>query len=276
MSNLILLTGGSGFIGSKILENLLIQKYKVRLVLRAGTKLNNLISDKSIDSIIYSDDIFNESDNFWDEACNGVTNIIHAAWYTEPSKYLDSNKNFECLTGTLKILNSVVRNNVKNFIGLGTCAEYKFSNKPLKRDSPILPNTIYASCKAAVYFIAKRICEENNINFSWCRLFYVYGENDHKERLFRFVKDSLENNKIVKLYSGDKVRDFINVNDAALKIVSLINSKECGAINICSGKAIKIEDFVLNIAKQYKKTHLVELFTKEHKSFDPPYIVGVP
>ena len=43
--------------------------------------------------VVSSEDIFQESAEWWAEQCNDVEVVIHAAWYAEPGKYLLSSKN---------------------------------------------------------------------------------------------------------------------------------------------------------------------------------------
>src|SRR6185295_8851639 len=120
---LILLTGAAGFVGRQVLRVLGERGCRVRPVVRDG-KQDMLAHNAAIETIVASPDLFAESATWWAQACRGIDTVIHAAWYDEPGKYLQSPKNQECLSGTLQLADGAMRAKVRRFIGIGTCFEY--------------------------------------------------------------------------------------------------------------------------------------------------------
>ena len=274
MNELVLLTGSTGFVGRHVLNALLSRKIFVRLIMRG--KAENMPNSEYIESIIYSDDIFSESSNWWTSVSSGVTLVIHLAWYTEPGKYLNAIENLDCLSGTLRLAQGAVASGVRKFVGIGTCFEYKLGGLPLSIETELQPLSIYASTKAAAYQTLLAFFKRSEIVFLWCRLFYIFGDGEDGRRLVPYVKRRLEAGEFVELSSGTHVRDYMNVRDAAESIVFLALGEHQGAVNICSGRPITIRKFVETIADQYGARHLLRFGARVDLDSEPGFVVGVP
>jgi nucleoside-diphosphate-sugar epimerase len=86
------------------------------------------------------------------------------------------------------------------------------------------------------------------------------------------VLDNLRNNKEVIIKSGDLKKDYIYTKDIASAFASFIDSDIEGAVNICTGNAISIKEYVLTLAKAMGKEDLI--IFKNELSSQPPIIVG--
>jgi nucleoside-diphosphate-sugar epimerase len=274
MMDLVLLTGPTGFVGRHVLDLLLLKKKSVRLVVREGTQC--LPSSPHIESILWSEDIFSESVEWWTSVTSGVTTVIHSAWYAEPGKYLNAVENLNCISGTLRLAQGAAASGVDRFVGIGTCFEYKLGDSPVTIDTELQPSSIYASAKAAVYQTLMAFFKEAKISFSWCRLFYIFGDGEDVRRLVPYVRSKLEIGECAELSSGTQVRDYMNVRDAAESIISIAFSNHEGAANICSGRPITIREFVEEIADQYKARHLLRFGARVDLVNEPYYVVGTP
>jgi nucleoside-diphosphate-sugar epimerase len=60
--------------------------------------------------------------------------------------------------------------------------------------------------------------------------------------------------------------------DIASAFVSLLDSSVEGSVNICTGKAVSIKDYALEIGRQMGKENLIVF--KDEPSNQPPIIVG--
>ena len=74
----------------------------LHLVLRPK-KGNFNKKSKNIKSIIFSENIFKESSDWWANQCANIDIFINLAWYAEPGKYLDSSLNKECHEGAINM-----------------------------------------------------------------------------------------------------------------------------------------------------------------------------
>jgi len=270
----ILLTGATGFVGRQILRALDSRHAKVALVVRPE-KTSSVDNFGAVSEIHQSDDIFHESEEWWVSACEGVDTIIHCAWYAEPQGYVHSDRNLECLAGSLIMAKGAVKAGVKRVVGVGTCLEYDLARRCLPIETHLNPMSTYAATKAALYFTLKEWLKQNDVDFVWCRLFFLFGENEDDRRLTPYLHDRLSRQLVAKIENGDAIRDFLDVVEAGRRIAEAALGEESGAINICSGIPITIKQYALNIARQYDAEHLLEFSpTDRLKCYNPQRIVG--
>ena len=105
-------------------------------------------------------------------------------------KYLDSPLNKECHEGAINMAIGAARSGVRKFVGIGTCFEYKFSTKPLDINSPLIQNQLMQKLKLIHFMILKNILK-NEVDFLWCRLFYLFGEGEDERRFSSYIRKSL-------------------------------------------------------------------------------------
>lgn len=276
MKKKILLTGATGFVGRHVLSNLLNSEVEVRVLVRKNKEkfIEEYISKIEL---ITTEDLFKENSDWLKRQCEGIDTIIHVAWYAEPEKYLYSIKNIDCLIGSLQFVKSAIKAGIRRFVGVGTCFEYDLNAAgDLSIKTNLNPLTPYASTKAALYTSLSRLLPEHSIEFSWCRIFYLFGDGEDKRRLAPYLNKQLSNGLIAELNSGESIRDYLNVKDAARIITDIALGKKQGPINICSGVPITIRELSEKIADKYGRRDLLKFSSKSNNFNDPSRIVGVP
>jgi dTDP-6-deoxy-L-talose 4-dehydrogenase (NAD+) len=270
----VLITGANGFVGRQIIRSLDIKDIDLIPIVREG-KESTVSNFKNVKKIITSKNLFAEDASWWEDQCEDVDIVIHAAWYVETGKYQDSSKNIDCLIGSLKLAKGAVKAGVSRFLGLGTCAEYDQSQGALTIDTPLKPLTTYAAAKASLFTTLSQWLPRENISFAWIRIFYLYGEGEDQKRLVPYVRSQILQGDFVDLTSGKQVRDFMDVAEAGKKIAGISLNNQIGAINLCSGIPITVRQFVEKIADEYGRKDLLRFGVREDNPFDPPSVVGV-
>ena len=240
----ILVTGGMGFVGSHLVEQLVKEKHNITIVTKSEKKRNNLLSViKKIKIKKCNVANFSKFGKILDK-CNPDL-IIHLAGITSHSKSFD--KPLEDIDSnaksTLFILEKIRKNNPKckfilgsTFIVIG-----KPKKLPVNEDSECNPTTIYG---------ANRLASEN-----YCKIFHrVYGID---ARIFRItnsfgpreqiipkknavnflINEALQKNKITIFNEGKFFRDLIYISDVISGIKKIIKKGKAGNLYwIASGK----------------------------------------
>lgn len=274
MTKTILLTGATGFIGRQIHRQLLENGHSVVVTVRPGSG-GKLFDQGPSTRVIDVDDVFSQSAERWQEYCKGIDIVIHSAWYVEAGKYLDSPMNLQCLAGTIALARGAVDAGVKHVIGLGTCMEYRLPSDHLTVESALEPKTLYAAAKMSTYHLLDQFFAKRDMAFSWCRVFYLFGENEHPARLVPYIRARLGKGEVARLSKGTQIRDFLDVRHAGNMIAGLVDSGQRGPINICSGKAVTIRALAEEIADEFGRRDLLEFGTADIHPSDPLAVVGV-
>ena len=271
---LTLLTGATGFVGRQILNALVSQDCRVRPLVREG-KQTLLPHAPAIEAAVATPDMWTESERWWRDVCEGVGTVIHAAWYAEPGKYLQSPKNLDCLQGTLRIAQAASAAKVRRFVGIGTCFEYDLSAGLLSVSTPLHPTTPYAEAKVAAFTALSQYLPRQGVEFVWCRLFYLFGDGEAEGRLVPYLRGKLQAGEPAELTSGKQTRDYLDVRDVGRMIVEIARGTAQGAVNICSGTPTTVRELAERIADDYGRRDLLRFGARPDNLVDPPYVVGV-
>lgn len=271
----VLLTGANGFVGKNVLNCLKKKKIYTKIIIRKDKKINFKKKEKNLE-IVTTKDLFKESVKWWNDKCKDIDVIIHLAWYLKSNDYLQSRKNIQCLKGSLNLARGAINAGVKRFVGIGTCFEYNLEVGKLSISTELKPTTLYSSTKVKLFKSLTSLFKKKKINFCWCRLFYLFGKNQDKEKLVPQLHKKLSKGKLVKLTDGSQVRDFLNVSDASQIITNVALGKKSGPINVCSGIPITVRELAEKIADEYNGRSLLKFGARPDNLVDPKYVVGVP
>lgn len=261
----VLVTGATGLIGKELIKPLQDQGYDVYAITKRGVYENKNIHWFCVD-------LFDENSIKLIMRDIRPKYLLNMAWCTT-GDYLQSDLNYNFLNSGINLLRYFYENDGKRAVFAGTCFEYKFKNVPLKETDDLDVNkTTYTFCKNKLREMSEYFCDKHNINFGWGRIFYVYGHNEDKSRLTGMVIDKLSKNEKVVIKSGYLQKDYMYSKDIANAFTCFLSSDVNGIVNICSGCAIYIRDYVMQIARIMGKENLI-VFNDE-PSNQPKIIVG--
>lgn len=243
MGKRVLITGGTGFIGRNVVDELINRGWEVHSLVYPpfAPEREGLIQYEMniMDNTAVED--FLKKHKF--------ENLIHLAWYVGPKCHV-ADLNMDWTIATLNLLKSFKENGGKKFLGAGTISEYEYKYGYLLEDeTPTDPQTLYGNSKNAIFNIAKVYCKQNNIDFKWPRIFNLYGPAEKPQRLMPSVINSCLKGEDVKVSDCLKFQDYLHVEDTARGIVDVFESNVQGAVNICSGKPVQLRAIVEKIAQ---------------------------
>jgi UDP-glucose 4-epimerase len=255
----ILITGGAGFIGSHLAEDLVKSGYSVKIIDDFSTgNVNNILglfNHKNFKMIRGS--ITNKE--MLAKAVSDVDVIFHlAAQIHVDRSIIEPRYTFEVNTlGTLNILDAALENDVEPVVYASTSEVYGSAKYvPMDEDHPMNPASPYAASKAA----ADRLCfsyyNTYKLPVVMVRCFNTYGprqkDSGYAAAIPKFIRRTLAGLPPVIYGNGKQTRDYMYVKDTvkAYKLVLKSYENVLGkAINFGTGKETKILDLANTIAE---------------------------
>lgn len=240
----VLVTGGAGFLGTHISENLLNEGHDVVVVdilnsdttstvekeqnvkhLRcvAESKLNasfsfykyDILEQELIESVLI--------DEAPDICIHAASLVMDRRSVDVPMDYVVTNIN-----GSQVLLNAIRKTNtIKKFVFVSTRSAVGETPSPLtiiKESDPLRPINPYGSTKVAVESLLHSYHENFGLSISICRMQPIYGPRGRKDMMPRIIIESLLNQSpIIKYGTGEATRDWTYVTDAAAGVIATID-----------------------------------------------------
>ena len=257
-----LVTGGAGFIGSNLVDQLVKKKHKVIVLDNFSTGRQSNLSHHKIKNVkIIKVDISNSK--HLDKYFNDVDYVFHLAGIADivpsienPSKYFKSN-----VVGTLNVVQAAKRAKIKKFIYAASASCYGIPDKfPIKENAKINPMYPYAFTKWQAEELIMHWAKIYNFPAISVRFFNAYGPRSRTSGAYGavfgvFLAQKLANKPLTIVGNGNQTRDFIHVYDLVNGIIKAASSNKVGKIyNIGGGKEVKVNKITKLIGG--KKVHI--------------------
>jgi UDP-glucose 4-epimerase len=209
----VLVTGGSGFIGSHLLDDLLRSGYKV-VILDHSMGRQDRIKEYLTQVKVYYSDKDNLEEMFEKEKFDA---IIHLA--TKYLKVHDGITDVESIINVnvkfpATLVDLAVQNKVKYFINTGTFFEFAKSDKPLTEESPTEAYNLYSASKLAFAQFLKFYSEKYDLKVIDFKLFAPFGDKDNDKLMALLVK-TIESGAKLEFSGGEQSWNFTYVKDIA-------------------------------------------------------------
>jgi nucleoside-diphosphate-sugar epimerase len=265
----VLLTGASGFIGYHCIEPLQARGYEVHAVSSKPSK-----TDARGVRWHQADLMQTDAHAKLLEAVR-PSHLLHLAWYVVPGKLIAAAENFTWVTASVELARAFAAAGGKRLVCCGSGYEYDWSyGYCSEKLTPQVPNTVYGSCKQALHLMLGSLAEQVGLSLGWGRVFFLYGPNEHPQRLVSSVILSLLKGEPAKCSHGRQIRDYMHVQDVADGLVALLDSDVRGAVNVSSGQALTLREVVLTAGRLLKRPELVLLGAIPARANDSPLVVG--
>ncbi|WP_163339288.1 NAD(P)-dependent oxidoreductase [Desulfopila sp. IMCC35008] len=264
----VLVTGATGFIGSKVVDELLQRRIDVVTSSRSDY-IEKSISWFGKTIHIFHDIHDKKTENLFEKFLQPDC-IIHLAWSDLNNYFADSHLSTQLPIHKEFLLN-LVKNGASQIVGAGTCFEYGLAEGKLSEETRTSPVTPYGESKVKLHHYLKGLTREFNLTYQWLRYFYMYGEGQNTASLIPLLEIAIKRGmKTFDMSGGKQERDFLPVEKIAHYTVGVSLQKiVTGAINICSGKPISVSKFVENYLKKVGSNIELNLGCYSYPDYEP-------
>jgi len=254
-NNKVIVFGGSGFLGSHVADSLTDQGYKVTIFdlkkspfLQPNQKMviGDILNRQAvIDAAVGYGYVYNFA---------GIADLDDAT--TKPADTVRFN-----VLGNLNIMEAVLKAKVKRFI----CASsiYVYSQK----------GGFYRCSKQAAEIYIEEYHRRFGLEYTILRYGTLYGPRaDSRNSIYRYLKQAVEKKRITCGGTGEEIREYINVKDAARLSVEILSADYRNKHVIITGHhPMKFKEMIMMIAEILGKDIEIKFTGKDddHYSFTP-------
>ena len=265
----VLVTGATGFIGSHCLVPLVERGFEVHAVSRrplagptaavtwhAADLLAPAAAAELIDRVRPS-------------------HLLHLAWFVVPGRLIHAPENLDWVTASIDLVRRFAEAGGARLCVCGSGYEYDWAHGYCTEGlTPCVPDTLYGACKHALHEVVRTYAGGRDLSAAWARVFFLFGPNEHQDRLVPSVIRSLLRGEAARCSHGRQIRDYLHVQDVADGLVALLDSEVRGAVNVSSGQATTLREIVLAIGRLMGRPELVQLGAIPARANDAPLVVG--
>lgn len=264
----ILVTGGAGFIGSHIVEELLgrCNVHGVRILDNFSTgsmeNIKHLIGHKKLE-IIYGDirDL-----NMCKLACENINAICHqAAYVSVPGSITDPILNHDInVNGFINLLIAAKENNIKRVVYASSSAIYGDSEEQIDNNCTYVPLSPYGLTKSINESYGKLFTNIYAMECIGLRYCNVYGPKQDPNSAYaavipKFINGCLNGCNPVVYGDGSQTRDFIYVMDIAranVLALTTLNTNCWGeCYNVGTGASVSVNKIIELIGMVMNKSY---------------------
>lgn len=248
MKKKLLIAGGSGFIGSHLIESLLSHKFTITSI--SLNKHKSFLRHKGVKYIYLDVSNYKNLEKKITKNFDIFINLSGHVDHHNKNKVIKSH-----YYGCRNLAELAVKRKVDTFIQVGSSSEYGKNKRAHSEKFVCKPNSFYSLAKYKSTKFLEAFTKKNEINFVTLRPYQIYGAGQEANRLIPFVIKSCLKNKKFACTDGTQFRDFLHINDFTRLIKKIILSKKTtsGVYNVGYGKPVSIKKVINLIYKTIGK-----------------------
>jgi len=270
-----LVLGGLGFIGSHLVDSLLAQGFRVRVLDRPRIKAKDDSRFSSPYCELLEGDFTNETDIV--EAIQGCDYCFHLVSTTLP-KSSNANPVFDVesnVVGTIHLLQHAVANGLKKviFVSSGGTVYGTPLTAPIHESHPTNPVCSYGITKLMIEKYLSLFYSLHGLDYTVLRLANPYGEGQRTHStqgaVAVFLGKALRGETVEIWGDGAVIRDYIHISDVVeALLLSIPPTKQQHVFNIGSGRGHSLKEALSTIEMVTKRD--VARHYQEARAFDVP------
>lgn len=248
----IIVTGGCGFIGSNLVERLLVKGHSIKVFDNMHT--GNPINLKGLDV-----EIFREPYSKMDSLVPESDIVFHLGIPSSSPMYKKNPKLVgEAINDAIDIFEFAKKNKCK-VVYASSSSVYNGNKSPYCEDMPIHVTDYYTECRYAIERLAKLYSNLFNVKSVGLRFFSVYGphekyKGEYANIITQFLWAMLKNEQPLIFEDGNQTRDFIYVGDIVEALMLAMEKDfKCEIFNAGTGVAYSFNQIIDLLNNSLKK-----------------------
>jgi len=246
----ILVTGGNGYLGRKLIESLLAEQAVVHSF--------DLQENSTIKGVSYYNlDIRNKETLKREVEKVQPTIIYHLAASLDRERTFENKQDVYDinLNGTMNLLNALRGIKYQKFIFTSTSEVYGGDKiqAPFEEFSNFIPPSPYSLSKYAAEMAIRSFSSLYQKKFVILRLFNFFGEGMPKTFFISQLKDKLRKDEDFNMTFGEQIRDFVHVDYVIKALLSATKQNVSNeVVNVCTGTGVSIRDIALYLKESLR------------------------
>lgn len=255
----VIVTGGTGFIGSYLVSQLIENKIDVTVLCSHPREETSPL----LHYVECSYEDFNVNLPEQDYDC-----FFHLGWGGVDNKEKNNREiQLNNIQSSIKALDLSYKLGCKLFIGTGTVAEYAASPETINYDIKQAPNDIYGACKTATHYILEAIAKERNQKFIWAILPSTFGPGRTEDNILTYTICSLLKGESPKYGKLEQMWDFLYVSEVARALISIYEKGKGNSVyGIGSGEFHTLRYYIEMIHSKIDKKIPLRIGSLEEQS----------
>lgn len=244
----VVITGGTGFIGSWLIKELIQHNVEVIALVRdIHTTIFDAMENRSLLHLIqYNTEEYEAlSDN-----SEQIDAFYHLAWAGVSTKQKnDGQLQLENIHFSMEMLEFAQKIGAARFFGMGTVAEYAFSENTIEANgSRQTPNDMYGAAKTSAHYMLEAYARILDIPFNWIVLPSTFGEGRRDDNIITYTITTLLRGERPQYGMLMQMWDFLYVGEVA-RALRLIGEKGISGktYGIGSGVYRQLKDYIVKI-----------------------------
>jgi len=178
--------------------------------------------------------------------------------------------------GTLNLLYALQETDYHNFIFTSTSEVYGSNKPPFNEKQLPQPASPYSLSKVCAENAIRTFSGLHKKNFTILRLFNFFGRNMPEAFFIPQLSQSLRRDPVFKMTKGEQARDFLYVNDIvdALLLAAKDNKAQGETFNVCSGKSTTLRQLVTEFKNRIKSKCKIEFGALPYRESEVWNMVG--
>jgi nucleoside-diphosphate-sugar epimerase len=275
----VLITGGGGYLGSKLAQRLATEKSVICLLDIRHNELSNQLTSihshihKAVVNLERLEEVRSLCEKFKPDIIYHFGALLNR---DRDFNFFSDLYNANVL-GTLHLLKALQDVAYKNLIFSSSSEVYGTNNlSPFKEDQLPNPASPYSLTKLMAENLIRTFSDIHKKPFIILRIFNIFAEDMPGSFFFNEMMHTLNLDKPFKMTLGEQKRDFLHIEDllTAIMKISTTNDLHHEVINICSGKGISLKDLALNYAGKIGKEHLLQIGALDYRKNEIWEMIG--